>query len=88
MLVLTRREGERVVIGDPSNPIGYVSCEKIRGDRVRLGFEFAREIPVYREEVARAIAAGSPQGATKSDGGVDRGTTTPEDGPACPGFRS
>ena len=38
MLVITRRDGEEVVIGDPSNPTGVVRIASIKGDRVRLAF--------------------------------------------------
>ena len=33
MLVITRREGEEVVIGDPANPDGVVRVASIKGDR-------------------------------------------------------
>lgn len=40
MLVMTRREGEEVVIGDPAAPLGIVRIATIKGDRVRIAFEF------------------------------------------------
>ncbi|MFM9994794.1 MAG: carbon storage regulator [Phycisphaerales bacterium] len=55
MLVITRREGEEVVIGDPRNPIGVVRIASIKGDRVRVAFDFPREIDVHRREVAEQI---------------------------------
>ena len=58
MLVITRREGEEVVIGDPSNPYGVVRIASIKGDRVRLAFSFPRHIDVHRREVADQITAG------------------------------
>lgn len=61
MLVITRREGEEVVIGDPRNPIGVVRIASIKGDRVRIAFEFPREIDVHRREVADQILEESPQ---------------------------
>jgi len=60
MLVITRREGEEVVIGDPRSPIGVVRVAGIKGDRVRLAFEFPREIAVHRREVADQILAEGP----------------------------
>jgi carbon storage regulator CsrA len=61
MLVITRREGEEVVIGDPNNPIGVVRIASIKGDRVRVAFDFPRAIDVHRREVADQIIAGVPQ---------------------------
>jgi carbon storage regulator CsrA len=63
MLVITRREGEEVVIGDPSNPIGVVRIASIKGDRVRVAFDFPRSIDVHRREVAEQILAGGTAGA-------------------------
>lgn len=57
MLVITRREGEEVIIGDPASPIGIVRVATIKGDRVRLAFEFPREVAVHRREVAEQILA-------------------------------
>jgi len=61
MLVITRREGEEVVIGDPRNPIGIVRIASIKGDRVRIAFEFPRTIDVHRREVADQILEEQPQ---------------------------
>lgn len=57
MLVITRREGEEVVVGDPRNPLGVVRIASIKGDRIRLAFDFPRTIDVHRREVADQIAA-------------------------------
>jgi carbon storage regulator len=61
MLVITRREGEEVVIGNPSNPLGVVRIVGMKGDRVRIAFEFPREVDVHRREVANQILAETPQ---------------------------
>ncbi len=61
MLVITRREGEEVVIGDPANPIGVVRIASIKGDRVRIAFDFPRAIDVHRREVANQIIDERPQ---------------------------
>lgn len=55
MLVITRREGEEVVVGDPKNPIGIVRVASIKGDRVRIAFDFPRTVDVHRREVAEQI---------------------------------
>lgn len=60
MLVVTRREGEEVVIGDPRNPIGIVRIASIKGDRVRVAFDFPRTIEVNRREIANQIAEEKP----------------------------
>ena len=51
MLVLSRKKHERIVINDNITII----VVEIRGDRVRLGVEAPREIPVHRHEVFDAI---------------------------------
>lgn len=57
MLVLTRIEGESIVIGDPAHPIAVVSVRSVRGERVRIGVEAPVSIPVHRQEVADQIRA-------------------------------
>jgi carbon storage regulator len=51
MLVLSRKKNESIVI---NNEITIVVVE-IRGDKVRLGVEAPREVPVHRREVFEAI---------------------------------
>lgn len=51
MLVLSRKKDECVVI---NNDIKIVVVE-IRGDKVRLGVEAPKEVPVHRSEVYDAI---------------------------------
>ena len=61
MLALTRGVGEEIVIGDPKNPIGVIKVVEMYGNprnRVRLSFDFPKEISVNRREVADQIAAG------------------------------
>ncbi len=55
MLVITRREGEEVVIGDPKNPIGVVRIASVKGERVRIAFDFPREVEIHRREIADQI---------------------------------
>jgi len=55
MLVITRREAEEIVIGDPKDPIGVVRIASIKGDRGRVALEFPRDVPVHRREVAQDI---------------------------------
>ena len=51
MLVLSRKKNESIVINDD---ITIVVVE-IRGDKVRLGIEAPKEVPVHRNEVYEAI---------------------------------
>ena len=51
MLVLSRKKNESIIINDD---ITIVVVE-IRGDKVRLGVEAPKEIPVHRNEVYEAI---------------------------------
>jgi carbon storage regulator CsrA len=52
MLVVTRQQGQEVVVGDPKNPLGVIRVAQIRGDRVRLAFEFPKHVQINRREVA------------------------------------
>jgi carbon storage regulator len=54
MLVLSRKKNESIVINDD---ITIVVVE-IRGDKVRLGVEAPKEVPVHRREVYDAIRRG------------------------------
>ncbi|MDP7008390.1 MAG: carbon storage regulator [Phycisphaerales bacterium] len=65
MLVITRREGEEVVIGNPAHPLGVVRIASIKGDRVRIALDFPRDVPVHRSEVANQIATEGPSIAGK-----------------------
>jgi carbon storage regulator len=47
MLVLSRKKNESIVI---NNDITIVVVD-IRGDKVRLGVEAPKEVPVHRQEV-------------------------------------
>jgi carbon storage regulator len=62
MLVLSRKKNESIVI---NNDITIVVVE-IRGDKVRLGVEAPKEVPVHRREVFDAIhrAAETPAEST------------------------
>lgn len=52
MLALTRRVGEEIVIGDPDKPLGLIRVVEVHGDKVRLGFDFPRDTPINRRELA------------------------------------
>lgn len=52
MLVITRKVGERLIIGHDIE----VTVLKIRGNRVKLGIRASADLPIHREELqARPI---------------------------------
>lgn len=51
MLVLSRKRGESIMIGDDVE----ITVLDIRGNKVRLGIAAPAEIPVHRKEVYEAI---------------------------------
>jgi carbon storage regulator len=53
MLVLSRRENERITLGDSI----VVTVVKVAGDRVRLGIEAPADVLVLRGELERRTAA-------------------------------
>ena len=52
MLALTRRVGEEIVIGDPANPVGVIRVVAVHGDKVRLSFDFPKDVKINRRELA------------------------------------
>lgn len=52
MLVLSRKLGERIVIGDQVTIVVLA----ISGQRIKLGFEAPPEVPIHRFEVHDRIA--------------------------------
>ena len=68
MLVLSRKLGEKIIIGDNI----VVTVVKIDRNQIRIGIEAPSDIPVYREEIApqrlthgRAIRSGRAQPLTR-----------------------
>jgi carbon storage regulator len=51
MLVLSRQRDESIIIADNIK----ITIVDIRGDKVRLGIDAPKEIPVHRQEVFDAI---------------------------------
>lgn len=51
MLVLSRKRDESIIIGDDI----VITVVDIRGDKVRLGIQAPKEVPVHRQEVYEAI---------------------------------
>jgi len=63
MLVLTRKVGERIHIGDGI----IVTVVRIQNDKVRLGFEAPPNVTVHREEIYRRVHEGAHQAAAHSN---------------------
>ena len=61
MLVLSRRIGENLIIGDDIT----VSILSIKGGQVRIGIEAPKDLSVHREEIYRRI-----QGKEKKTNGL------------------
>ena len=64
MLIITRRPGEKIMLGDDI----VVHVMEIVGNSVRVGISAPRSVPVYREEIYTAVrdenrAAAGPESA-------------------------
>jgi carbon storage regulator len=66
MLVLSRRVGESVVIGDDVT----VSVLEVRGDVVRVGISAPRSVAVHRAELLEQLEQTNKQAASPSDDAV------------------
>ncbi len=47
MLVLSRKKNESIIIGEDI----VITIIEVRGDKVRLGIQAPREVPIHRSEV-------------------------------------
>ena len=64
MLILTRRVGESVVIGEDVT----VTVLGVKGNQVRIGINAPKSVAVHREEIFERIKSGrSPGDANPSD---------------------
>jgi len=60
VLILTRKLGERITIGDDI----VLSILEIHGKQVKIGIEAPREMPVHREEVYQKIQEANVRAAS------------------------
>lgn len=68
MLILTRRIGETVIIGENIT----MTVLGVKGNQVRLGINAPRDVAVHREEIflrIRQEQEDSPDGARETRGG-------------------
>ena len=57
MLVLQRKKGDTIVIGDDI----VITVTNIRDGKVKIGIDAPRELPVHRGEIYEAIQDGTEQ---------------------------
>jgi carbon storage regulator len=68
MLVLTRKPGQSIMIGDGIE----VQVLSVAGEKVRLGITAPREVPIFRHEVYERIEEEAARdGAGSQDGRVE-----------------
>ena len=66
MLVLSRRVGESVVIGDDVT----ITIHEVRGDVVRGGIDAPRSVAVHRAELLEQLESSNREAASPSDDAV------------------
>ena len=64
MLILTRRVGESVVIGEDVT----VTVLGVKGNQVRIGINAPKTVAVHREEIFERIKSGRSPGDAPAEG--------------------
>ena len=70
MLVLTRRLGEMIRVGETVT----VRVLEVKGNQVRLGIEAPGDVRIYREEVYRAIRKENEEAGRSEPGTLEKVT--------------
>ncbi|SEN47679.1 carbon storage regulator [Cryobacterium sp. TMT1-3] len=68
MLVLTRKPGEKILIGDDI----VITVLDARGDSVRIGIDAPRGVKIQRDEVVRAVTEANMAASQIDDDAEDR----------------
>lgn len=71
MLILTRRSGESLYLGDNIK----VTVLSIQGKQIKLGLDVPREMTVYREEIYKRVQEQNKQALESKDDDLIQVTT-------------
>lgn len=67
MLVLTRKVGEKILIGDDI----VVTVLDVRGEGIKIGIEAPRGVKIQRQEVLEAVSEANVQAAASADASAE-----------------
>jgi carbon storage regulator len=75
MLIITRRPGEKIMLGDDT----VIEVIEVSGSSVRIGIDAPRSLPVYREEIWRSVKEENAAAAASDPASLPAGlpVTTP-----------
>ncbi|MBW1707847.1 MAG: carbon storage regulator CsrA [Deltaproteobacteria bacterium] len=71
MLILTRKLGERITIGDDI----VITLLEIKGAQVKMGIEAPRSISIHRQEIYERIRAENLESSHVNESDLDRAAT-------------
>ena len=62
MLVLTRKAGESIIIGDDIE----ITVIETKGDQIKLGIKAPKEVDIHRKEIYESIQQANQQAVSQS----------------------